>query len=133
MEEMGRAVACRARIFSTVLLGGLAILERWADRTPRSQEWLPKITGGRQARRARPGWSRAHSSAPPRVVQLTAKPEQGRPVHVLSGTKLFVHDAHEADRMPSWQAARTRPTKGDRAPTASSLFLLPEGYQGARR
>src|SRR5258705_8596378 len=43
MEEMGRAVA-PGPYFSTVLLGGLAILEAGSD--AQKKEWLPKIAGG---------------------------------------------------------------------------------------
>src|SRR5712692_10317339 len=43
MEEMGRAVA-PGPYFSTVLLGGLAILEAGGD--AQKKEWLPRIAAG---------------------------------------------------------------------------------------
>jgi hypothetical protein len=61
MEEMGRAVA-PGPYFSTVLLGGLAILE--AGREAQKKEWLPKIAAG-DRRVALAGWSRARSWARP--------------------------------------------------------------------
>ncbi len=56
-------------------------------------------------------------------MTLTAVEKGGR--YTLSGTKLFVHDAHTADALVV--AARTRPGAGA---DGVSLFLLPRGTKG---
>jgi alkylation response protein AidB-like acyl-CoA dehydrogenase len=116
MEEMGRAVA-PGPYFSTVLLGGLAILE--AGSPAQKKEWLPRIAGG--DRRVALAWMEPSAQLGPEGVTLAAVERGGR--YTLSGTKLFVHDAHTADALVV--AARTGP-----GPDGISLFLLPRGTRG---
>ena len=118
MEEMGRAVA-PGPYFSTVLLGGLAILEAGND--AQKKEWLPKIAAG--DKRVALAWMEPSAQLGPAGVTLTAAEKGG--TYTLSGTKLFVHDAHTADALVV--AARTRPGAG---PDGVSLFLLPKGTKG---
>jgi alkylation response protein AidB-like acyl-CoA dehydrogenase len=118
MEEMGRAVA-PGPYFSTVLLGGLAILEAGGD--GQKKEWLPKIAAG--DRRVALAWMEPSAQLGPAGVTLTAVEKGGK--YTLSGTKLFVHDAHTADAVVV--AARTRPGAGA---DGVSLFLLPKGAKG---
>jgi len=118
MEEMGRAVA-PGPYFSTVLLGGLAILEAGSD--AQKKEWLPKIAAG--DKRVALAWMEPSAQLGPAGVTLTAAEKGG--TYTLSGTKLFVHDAHTADALVV--AARTRPGAG---PDGVSLFLLPKGTKG---
>ena len=118
MEEMGRAVA-PGPYFSTVLLGGLAILEAGGD--AQKKEWLPKIAAG--DKRVALAWMEPSAQLGPAGVTLTAVEKGGR--YTLSGTKLFVHDAHTADALVV--AARTRPGAGA---DGVSLFLLPKGTKG---
>ena len=118
MEEMGRAVA-PGPYFSTVLLGGLAILEAGSD--AQKKEWLPKIAAG--DKRVALAWMEPSAQLGPAGVTLTAAEKGG--TYTLSGTKLFVHDAHTADALVV--AARTRPGAG---PEGVSLFLLPKGTKG---
>jgi alkylation response protein AidB-like acyl-CoA dehydrogenase len=118
MEEMGRAVA-PGPYFSTVLLGGLAILEAGSD--AQKKEWLPKIAGG--DKRVTLAWMEPTAQLGPAGVTLTAVEKGGK--YTLSGTKLFVHDAHTADALVV--AARTRPGAGA---DGVSLFLLPKGTKG---
>ena len=118
MEEMGRAVA-PGPYFSTVLLGGLAILEAGSD--AQKKEWLPKIAAG--DKRVALAWMEPSAQLGPAGVTLTAVEKGGR--YTLSGTKLFVHDAHTADALVV--AARTRPGAGA---DGVSLFLLPKGTKG---
>jgi alkylation response protein AidB-like acyl-CoA dehydrogenase len=118
MEEMGRAVA-PGPYFSTVLLGGLAVLEAGSD--AQKKEWLPKIAAG--DRRVALAWMEPSAQLGPAGVTLTAVEKGGR--YTLSGTKLFVHDAHTADALVV--AARTGPGAGA---DGVSLFLLPKGTKG---
>ncbi|MGH7383587.1 MAG: acyl-CoA dehydrogenase family protein [Candidatus Rokuibacteriota bacterium] len=118
MEEMGRAVV-PGPYFSTVLLGGLVILEAGGD--AQKKEWLPRIAAG--DRRVALAWMEPSAQLGPAGVTLTAvkRGEQ----FTLSGTKLFVHDAHTADALVV--AARTQPGAGA---DGVSLFLLPKGTKG---
>jgi alkylation response protein AidB-like acyl-CoA dehydrogenase len=118
MEEMGRAVA-PGPYFSTVLLGGLAILEAGND--AQKKEWLPRIAAG--DKRVALAWMEPSAQLGPAGVTLTAVEKGGK--YTLSGTKLFVHDAHTADALVV--AARTRPGAGA---DGVSLFLLPKGTKG---
>ncbi len=118
MEEMGRAVA-PGPYFSTVLLGGLAILEAGGE--GQKKEWLPKIAGG--DKRVALAWMEPSAQLGPAGVTLAAG--QRGETFTLSGTKLFVHDAHTADALVV--AARTRPGAGA---DGVSLFLLPKGTKG---
>jgi alkylation response protein AidB-like acyl-CoA dehydrogenase len=118
MEEMGRAVV-PGPYFSAVLLGGLAIAEAGSE--AQKKEWLPKIAAG--DRRVALAWMEPSAQLGPAGVTLTAVEKGGK--YTLSGTKLFVHDAHTADALVV--AARTRPGAGA---DGVSLFLLPKGKKG---
>jgi len=118
MEEMGRAVV-PGPYFSAVLLGGLAILEAGGE--AQKKEWLPKIAAG--DRRVALAWMEPSAQLGPAGVMLSAVEKGGG--YTLSGTKLFVHDAHTADALVV--AARTRPGAGA---DGVSLFLLPKGTRG---
>jgi len=118
MEEMGRAVVPGPYV-STVLLGGLAILE--AGNEAQKKEWLPKIASG--SKRATLGWMEPSAVLGPAGVTLTAKAASGG--HTLSGTKLFVPDAHTADAIVV--AARTGGGAGE---DGVSLFLVPRAARG---
>ncbi|HUM17438.1 MAG TPA: acyl-CoA dehydrogenase [Candidatus Nitrosotalea sp.] len=118
MEEMGRAVA-PGPYFSTVLLGGLAILEAGGE--AQKKEWLPRIAAG--DKRVALAWMEPSAQLGPAGVTLTAVEKGGK--YTLSGTKLFVPDAHTADALVV--AARTRPGAGA---DGVSLFLLPRGTKG---
>jgi alkylation response protein AidB-like acyl-CoA dehydrogenase len=120
MEEMGRAVV-PGPYFSTVLLGGLSVLEAGSE--AQKKEWLPKIAAG--DKRVALAWMEPSAQLGPAGVTLTAVEKGGR--YTLSGTKLFVHDAHTADALVV--AARTRPGAGAEG---VSLFLLPRETSGLR-
>jgi alkylation response protein AidB-like acyl-CoA dehydrogenase len=125
LEEMGRAVM-PGPYFSTVLLGGLAIL--LAGSEAQRQAWLPKLAAGEA--RATLALLEAETRWDAAGVRLAAKPKKGDG-YVLSGTKLFVPDGGDADLLIV--AARTgRPTKDD--PDAGvSLFLVPADARGVAR
>jgi len=110
-----------------VLLGGQAVLEAGSEAQKR--EWLPKIAEG--AARVTLALTEEHVGWDADAVALAAKPVKGKDGHwLLSGTKLFVPDAHTADAVVV--AARTaKPTKDD--PTHGvSLFLIPTAAKGLR-
>ena len=118
MEEMGRTVV-PGPYFSTVLLGGLAILEAGSE--AQKKEWLPRVaTGGKRVTLA---WTEPSAMIGPEGVTLPAAEKSG--TFTLSGTKLFVPDAHTADAIVV--AARTRMGKSE---DGVSLFLLPAGAMG---
>ena len=112
LEEMGRVVL-PGPFFSTVVLGGVALLEGASDAL--KQALLPKLASGdlkvTLAQLEPSGRWDADG------IQLAAKADGGG--FVLSGTKLFVPDAHVADQMVV--AARTPGSKGA---DGISLFLI---------
>jgi alkylation response protein AidB-like acyl-CoA dehydrogenase len=119
MEEMGRAVM-PGPFVSTVLLGGLTILE--AGSSAQQEAWLPKIAAGQA--KATLAWTEPSGRWDAGGVTTTAKPAAGG--WVLSGTKLFVLDAHLADVLVvvARSAESTRPEEG------ISLMLVPKGTSG---
>jgi alkylation response protein AidB-like acyl-CoA dehydrogenase len=119
MEEMGRVVM-PGPFLSTVLLGGLAIFE--AGSTEQKKEWLPKVAAG-EARVAL-AWTEPNARWDAAGVTAAAKPADAG--FVLSGTKLFVLDAHLADVL----VVVARTTEGKQPEQGVSLFLVPRGAAG---
>jgi alkylation response protein AidB-like acyl-CoA dehydrogenase len=115
MEEMGRAVM-PGPFLSTVLLGGAAIAE--AGSPAQRRQWLPQIAGG--SAKAALAWTEPNLRWDAAGVALTAREAGG--AFALSGTKLFVGDAHLADVIVV--AARTR--DGSTLEDGVSLFLVPK-------
>jgi alkylation response protein AidB-like acyl-CoA dehydrogenase len=118
MEEMGRAVV-PGPYFSTVLLGGLAILEAGSE--VQKKEWLPRIAGGQK--RVTLAWLEPSAILGPAGVTLEAKSAGGK--YTLAGTKLFVPDAHTADAIVV--VARTGAGKAE---DGVSFFLVPRDARG---
>ena len=119
MEEMGRFVM-PGPFFATTILGGLAILE--AGSAAQKEEWLTRIAAGEAT--ATLAWTEPNVRWDAAGVTTTARAADGG--FVLSGTKLFVPDAHLADVLVV--AART--SEGPRAEDGVSLFLVPRGAGG---
>ncbi len=119
MEEMGRAVM-PGPFFSTVLLGGLTILE--AGSAEQKKEWLTRIAAG-EAKVAL-AWIEPNARWDAAGVTATAKATGGD--FVLSGTKLFVLDAHIADAI----VVVARTTEGKQPEQGVSLFLVPRNAAG---
>jgi alkylation response protein AidB-like acyl-CoA dehydrogenase len=119
MEEMGRAVM-PGPFFSTVLLGGLTILE--AGSPAQKSEWLGKISAGEA--KAALAFTEPNARWDAGGVTVTARESGGS--FTLNGTKLFVLDAHLADVLVV--VARTR--EGKRPEEGLSLFLVPRGAKG---
>ena len=118
MEEMGRAVM-PGPFFST-LLGGLVILDAGSD--AQKKEWLTKISEGEA--RVSLAWTEPNARWDAAGVTTTAKASGGG--FTLSGTKLFVPDAHVAQALVI--VARTR--EGKNPEDGVSLFLVPASTKG---
>ncbi len=119
MEEMGRCMM-PGPYFSTVLLGGLTILE--AGSAEQQSAWLPRIAGGKA--KAALAWTEPNALWD--AAGITAGAKLVGSDWVLNGTKLFVLDAHLADVLIV--AART--SEGKRPEQGVSLFLVPKGTAG---
>ena len=119
MEEMGRAVM-PGPFFSTVLLGGAAILEVGSQ--AQQQEWLPRIAAG--SAKVSLAWTEPNARWDAAGIMATGRETAGG--FVLSGTKLFVADAHLSDAVVV--AVRTR--DGSTMEDGVSLFLVPKDTPG---
>jgi len=119
MEEMGGAVM-PGPFFSTVLLGGAAILE--AGSQDQRQEWLPRIAAGL----AKVNLACTEPNARWDAAGIVATGRETTGGFVLSGTKLFAPDAHLSDALVV--AVRTR--DGSTMEDGISLFLVPKTAPG---
>jgi alkylation response protein AidB-like acyl-CoA dehydrogenase len=119
MEEMGRAVM-PGPFLSTVLLGGAVIAEAGAPAQRR--QWLPHIVAG--GAKAALAWTEPNLRWDAAGITLRAREAAGD--FTLSGSKLFVGDAHLADIVVV--AARTR--DGSTMEDGVSLFLVPKATPG---
>jgi len=119
MEEMGRAVM-PGPFFATSLLGGAAIRE--AGSAAQRRQWLPEIAEGRA--KASLAMTEPNARWDAAGITVTARAAHGG--FELSGTKLFVPDAHLADVIVI--AARSR--DGSTMEDGISLFLVPKGTGG---
>ncbi len=119
MEEIGRAVM-PGPFPATVLLGGAAIAAAGSPAT--RQEWLPRIAAGE----AKATLAASEPNARWDAAGITLSARETRGGFTLSGTKLFVPDAHLADVLVV--AARSR--DGSTMEDGISLFLVPKGTPG---
>jgi len=113
LEEMGRA-CLPGPYFSTVILGGLPLLEAGSDR--QKQEFLPRIAGGQMIMTM--ALLEASGTYDPAGIATKAKAHGD--AYLIDGTKLFVSDAHIADYLIC--VARTG-NEGDKS-KGVSLFLV---------
>ncbi len=113
LEEMGRVVL-PGPFFSTVCLGGLAILE--AGTAEQKQQLLPGIVSGKT--KATLAVLEENARWDEKGIKLSAR--KGKKGYRLNGTKLFVPDAHVADVLVC--AARTS--------GGASLFLIDRQQAG---
>ena len=118
LEEMGRAVM-PGPFFSTVILGGVALTE--GGSAAQKQEFLPKLAEGKL--RATLAQLEPSGRWDAEGVQLAAKKDGAG--YSLSGTKLFVPDAHTADLLIV--AGRAPGSKGTEG---LSLFLVDAKAKG---
>ena len=104
LEEMGRA-CLPGPFFSTVVLGGLSILDIGSEE--QKQEYLPKLIRGEKIftlALTEPGYHNYDASS----VTVEATRDDGS--YIINGTKLFVPDAHIADYLLC--VARTKSRSG---------------------
>jgi len=92
LEEMGRA-CLPGPYFSTVILGGFPILEIGSEE--QKQEYLPKIASGELIFTM----ALTEPSARYDAAGVTLEAKADGDSYILSGTKLFVPDAHIADNL----------------------------------
>ena len=119
MEEIGRAIM-PGPYPATVLLGGAAIAE--AGSAAQRAEWLPRIAAGDA--KATLAWTEPNARWD--AAGITAGAREAGGGFALSGTKMFVPDAHLADVVVV--AARTR--DGSTMEDGISLFLVPKDSAG---
>lgn len=119
LEEMGRALL-PGPYFSTVLMAAEAVLEAGSD--SQKERYLPGIARGET--RGTLALHEPDGGADPYCIQMKAN-ETGNGFS-LSGTKLFVPDAHVADFLVV--AARTR--EGEDPSEGISLFVVETGARG---
>ena len=119
LEEMGRA-CLPDPFFSTVVLSGLLLLDG-ANREQKA-ELLPKIASGDLI--VTLALTEPSNTYEASGVALKASPEG--PGFVLSGTKLFVSDAHIADYIICVARTKDTATKGN----GITLFLVDSGSAG---
>jgi alkylation response protein AidB-like acyl-CoA dehydrogenase len=119
MEEVGRAVM-PGPFPATVLLGGAAIAE--AGSAAQRREWLPRIASGEA--KATLAWTEPNARWDAAAIAAPARETTGG--FTLSGSKMFVPDAHLADVLVV--AARTR--DGSTMEDGVSLFLVPRDTAG---
>lgn len=137
LEEMGR-VLIPGPFFSTVVLGGLTVLE--AGNLRQKQEVIPRICSGQL--RMTLALTEPSATYEPWGVTTTATPQSNG--YLLHGTKLFVPDAHVADVLlvvarTSFPSQSTGVGATGRSPLQDggsdpaqgiTLFLVPSGQPG---
>ena len=119
LEEMGRALA-PSPYFSTVILGGLTILDAGND--PQKDDLLSRVCDGSGLMTL--AVTEASGTYEAWGVETTATAEGNG--YALNGTKLFVPDAHVADVIIV--AART--AQGGDPEAGITLFLVPARMEG---
>ncbi|MBI4336792.1 MAG: acyl-CoA/acyl-ACP dehydrogenase [Chloroflexi bacterium] len=120
LEEMGRALL-PGPFFSTVVLGGLSILDAGSD--AQKQEFLPKIANGELILTfAITEPSARWDASGIKDVKATKQGDRW----VINGTKLFVPNASVADYL--LVAARTR--QGQDPKQGITCFIVPAKAQG---
>lgn len=121
LEEMGRALL-PGPFFSTVVLGGLTILE--AGTEEQKSEFLPKIAQGQLIMTM----ALTEPSATYEASGIETKAVREGDDFIINGTKLFVTDAHVADYIIC--VARTKESPDPEE--GITLFLVPGKAPGVK-
>ncbi len=119
LEEIGRSLA-PAPFFSTVVLGGMTVLDAGSD--AQKDDLISRICAGTIIMTL--AVPEADATYEPWDIQATASQQGGG--YEITGTKLFVPDAEAADVIIV--AART--SSGQDPANGVSLFLVPSGTAG---
>ncbi len=119
LEEMGRA-CLPGPYFSTVILGGLTILDAGSEE--QKSEFLPKIARGELILTL----ALVEPSAKYDAASITTKAVADGDNYVISGTKLFVPNAHIAD----WMIVIARTKDGATPEEGITLFLVDAKSRG---
>ncbi|MED5569138.1 MAG: acyl-CoA dehydrogenase family protein [Chloroflexota bacterium] len=119
LEEMGRAL-CPSPFFSTVVLGGMTVLDAGSD--AQKQDIVTRICDGQMLMTL----ALTEQTASYEAWGVEAVATRQGDNYVLEGTKLFVPDAHVADLI--LVAARTSGNADSEK--GISLFLVPSGTSG---
>ena len=119
LEEMGRALV-PGPFFSTVVLGGLTVLDVGSDAQKR--DLLTRICQGQMFMTL--ALTESSATFQSRGVQTRATREEDG--YIINGTKLFVSDAHVSNVMVV--AART--SQSDDASMGITVFLVPTSSPG---
>jgi len=122
VEEMGRA-CLPGPFFSTVVLGGLTVLD--AGSVDQKKEILPQVAEGKLIMSfalTEPGGQYEASDVNVRAVRDGDD-------YVISGTKLFVADAHVAD----WLVCAARSADGGQPEAGITVLLVRTDSEGLRR
>ena len=119
LEEMGRSLA-PSPFFSTVVLGGLTVLDAGTD--AQKQDILPRICSGDTIMTM--ALTEPSASYTPEGVETVA--DRVGDGFVINGTKLFVADAQAADQLliVARTSSESDPARG------ITLFLTPAANQG---
>jgi alkylation response protein AidB-like acyl-CoA dehydrogenase len=117
LEEMGRS-CLPGPFFSSVVLGGLTILDAGSEE--QKQEYLPGIASGEAIFTMALTESSARYDAGPIQVKATADKDG----YIISGTKLFVPDAHIANYLLC--VART----GGKSEKGITIFIVDANSPG---
>jgi alkylation response protein AidB-like acyl-CoA dehydrogenase len=121
LEEMGRA-CLPGPFFSTVVLGGLAILAAGTEK--QKQALLPKIADGKMIITLALMEPNARYDA----LGVRTRATAGRGEYVINGTKLFVENAHIADYI----LCLVRTSENKTAEEGLTLFLVDSKSAGIR-
>ncbi len=119
LEEMGRA-CLPGPFFSTVVLGGLPVLDAASEQ--QKQSLLPKMISGDLMLTL--ALTEANGAFDPASISFEAR--QRNDEFLLSGDKLFVPDGHLANLM----LVVTRTAKGGRPEDGVTVFLVDAGTPG---
>ena len=119
LEEMGRVVM-PGPFFATVILGGLAI--DLAGTAAQKKKYLPGICAGT----LKATLAQVEESGRWDADGITLPATKNESGYTLSGTKLFVHDAHNADLLIVPARTKGKGTKG------ITLFLVDTKQQGVK-
>ncbi len=123
LEEIGRSLA-PCPFFSTVVLGGMTVLDSGSD--AQKDDLLSRICAGTMTMTL--AVNEASATYEPWGIEASAQKNGGS--YEITGTKLFVPDAHAAQVIIV--AARMSPTDSDEPDPAKgvTLFLVPSGTEG---